>query len=303
MRKIALIGMVMVVLALSGCSVITGGTKIATVPPPADELRYEMERAVVDRATGETVIIPTDFTLLESPVRIKEFCAGCEADYYLKFWYVPIITENYTRTSPEVGIDTGVDSAVLGKMPFQCSDIRTLNNGIIPKWMNNKTSVDYLDSIYSLDFTDRNKKVIEVEATLEAQSFNPLTGELIISGFPQNETSYFSITYFHNENGKFNIYYVKSDPETPTVPGFALTSGFAYTPEAQRWVKLPGTQIVSPFMVRCAPVTLSIPEDATMPSKFEFCVGVTEVVSGTAGITVPRGLQERWQVSCREETN
>jgi len=296
--RILLIAMLIVTLILSGCSTITRNSNI--VPPPVDEFRYETERAVVDNATGETVIIPTDFTLLESPVRIKEFCAGCEADYYLKFWYVPITTESYTRTPPAVGIDTGIDSAILGKTPFNCDDIRTLNNGITPDWMANRTEVSYVDSIYSLYFTDKDKNKITIEATLEAQSFNPITKELIISGFPQNKTSYFSVTYFHNEPGKFNIYYVQSDPATPMNPGFALTSGFTYTPEAQNWVDLPRTQTVFPFMVRCAPVSLVIPDTAIIPNKFEFCIGVSEVSSGNESVIIPRGLQERWHVSCRE---
>ena len=270
--RILLVGMLLVTLILSGCS--TGGSNSAVVPPPADEFRYETSRTVV-LSTGETVTIPTDFTLLESTVRIDNFCAGCRGDYYLKFWYVPIQTD-YFFGDPMTGNKT-TDFAVLSKGLYK----------------NDSLGATYLDNVYSVDFRDKDKSKITVEATPVAQSYNPDTRELIISGFPQESQNYFSVTYYHNQPGKFNIYYAKPEP---------LTTGFEYTAEAQSWVDLPKTQIVPPFTVRCAPVNLIIPENAIIPNKFEFCIGVAEAGSGvdTGGVMVTRGLQERWLVSCRE---
>ena len=272
--RILLVGMLLIMLMLSGCSAITGGSNSAVVPPPADELRYETSRTIVLN-TGETVTIPTDFTLLESSVSINNFCAGCEGDYYIKFWYVPLQTD-YFFGDPMTGNKT-TDFAVLSKGLYK----------------NDSLGATYLDNVYSVDFRDKDKSKITIEATLVAQSYNPLTKELIISGFPQESQNYFSVTYFHNEAGKFNIYYEQPSPMSP---------GFDYVAEAQNWVKLPKFQItVPPFTVRCAPVSLIIPEDAIIPDKFEFCVGVAEAASGTgSGATIARGLQERWLVSCRE---
>lgn len=279
--RILLIGILLVTLVLSGCSTITGGSNSMIVPPPADELRYETSRTVV-LSTGETVTIPTDFTLLESTVNINNFCAGCRGDYYIKFWYVPLQTD-YFFGDPMTGNKT--------------TDFGILSKGL---YKNDSLGVSYLDNVYSVDITDKDKNKITIEATLVAQSYNPITKELIVGGFPQESQNYFSITYFHNEPGKFNIYYVKSNPATPTIPGFALTSGFEYTAEAQNWVDLPGIQTVPPFMVRYAPVSLVIPENAIVPNKFEFCIGTAEAGSGTGGTQLLRGLQERWLVSCRE---
>jgi hypothetical protein len=283
MMRILLVGILLVTLILSGCSAITGGSNSMIVPPPVDEFRYETSRTVVIKDTGETITIPTDFTLLESPVRIGNFCAGCRGDYYLKFWYVPLQTDYYLGETL-TGNNT-TDNAVLSKGLYK----------------NDSIGVSYLDNVYSIDFRDKDKSKITIEATPVAQSYNPDTRELIISGFPQESQNYFSVTYYHNQPGRFNVYYVPSDPETPTIPGFDLTSGFSYVAEAQSWVGLPEIQTVPPFMVRCAPVSIIIPKDAVVPSKFEFCIGVAEIVSGAgSGVVIPRGFQERWLVSCRE---
>lgn len=271
--RILLIGMILITLILSGCSAVTGGSNSAVVLPPADELRYETSRAIFIQDTGKTVVIPTDFTLLDAGPKIDNFCAGCRADYFIPFWYVPLQID-YFLGDPMTGNIT--------------TDTATLSKGL---YKNDNLGVTYLDNVYSVDITDKNKNKITIEATPIAQSYNPLTRELIISGFPQESQNYFSVTYFHNQDGKFNISYAEPDPMTP---------GFVYTPEAQGWVELPKTQTVSPFTVRYAPVNLVIPKDAVVPSKFEFCIGVSEVVSGTNTVIVPRGLQERWRVSCRE---
>lgn len=272
--RILLIGMLLVTLILFGCSAITGGSNSAIVPVPADEFRYETSRTVMAN-TGETVTIPTDFTLLESSVSINNFCAGCEGDYYIKFWYVPLQTD-YFIGDPMTGNKT-TDNAVLSKGLYK----------------NNSLGVSYLDNVYSVDFRDKDKNKITIEATLIAQSYNPLTKELIIGGFTPESQNYFSVTYFHNEPGRFNIYYEQPSP---------MSTGFEYTTEAQHWVNLPKTQFVPPFTVRCAPVSLIIPESAVVPNKFEFCIGVAEAPAGvdTGGVIVSRGLQERWLVGCRE---
>jgi len=271
--RILLVGMLLITLILSGCSAITGEPNSAVVLPPADELRYEISRTVVTD-TEETVTIPTDFTLLDAGPKIDNFYAGCEADYFTQFWYVPLQTD-YFLGDPMTGNKT-TDTAILTKGLYK----------------NDSLGVTYLDNVYSVDFTDKNKNKISIKATPIAQSYNPQTKELIISGFPQESQNYFSVTYFHNQDGKFNIYYAQPASMTP---------GFDYIPEAQSWVELPGTQTVKPFTVRCAPVNLIIPADAVVPNKFEFCIGVTETISGTgSGVAIPRALQQRWLVSCRE---
>lgn len=273
--RILLVGMLLITLILSGCSAITKGSNSAIVPVPADELRYETSRTIVIQDTGKTVTIPTDFTLLESSVSINNFCAGCRGDYYLKFWYVPLQTDYFLGD-----LITGNNT----------TDFGILSKGL---YKNDSLGVSYLDNVYSMDIRDKDKNKITIGVTLAAQSYNPDTRELIISGFPQESQNYFSVTYYHNQPGKFNIYYAKSEPLTP---------GFDYTAEAQSWVALPGPQIVLPFTVRCAPVSLIIPEDATVPNKFEFCIEVAEAPLGidTGGVKIIRGLQERWLVSCRE---
>lgn len=273
--RILLVGMLLVTLILSGCSTVTRGSNSAIVPPPADEFRYETSRDILIQDTGETVTIPVDFTLLESSVSIDNFCAGCRGDYYIKFWYVPLQTD-YFFGDPMTGNKT--------------TDFGILSKGL---YKNDSLGVSYLDNVYSVDFRDKDKSKITIEATLVAQSYNPITKELIISGFPGESQNYFSVTYYHNQDGKFNIYYEKPSP---------MSTGFEYTAEAQNWVKLPKFQVtVSPFMVRCAPVSLIIPEDAIVPNKFEFCIGVAEASSSTgSGAQLLRGLQERWLVSCRE---
>ena len=271
--RILLVGMLLITLILSGCSAITGEPNSARVAPPSDELRYETSRTVVTD-TGETVTIPTDFTLLDAGPKIDNFCAGCEADYFTQFWYVPLQTD-YFLGDPMTGNRT--------------TDTATLSKGL---YKNDSLGVTYLDNVYSVDFTDKNKNKITIEATPIAQSYNPQTKELIISGFPQESQNYFSVTYFHNQDGKFNIYYAQPASMTP---------GFDYIPEAQSWVELPGTQTVKPFTVRYAPVNLIIPAEAVVPNKFEFCIGVAEAISGTgSGVAIPRALQQRWLVSCRE---
>lgn len=299
MRKL-LAGLLLVILVLSallpGCSTDTGGTdegsKVEVVPPPTDEFRYEVSRTIFIQDTGKMVTIPTDFTLLDKGPKIDNFCAGCRAEYFIAFWYVPLQTD-YFLGDAMMGNKT-TDFAILSKPAFKCDDIRVLNEGLIPSWMGNRTKVDYLDSIYSVNLRDKNRNIITIEPSLQAVSYNPLTQELIVSGFPPESQNYFSVTYFHNQDGKFNIYYEKPDP---------MSQGFAYTAEAQNWVELPGTQIVSPFAVRCAPVNLVIPGNTTVPDKFEFCIGVVEAApEGGSGIKQVRGLQQRWLISCREET-
>jgi hypothetical protein len=273
MMRILLAGILLITLVLSGCSTITGGSTSEVIPPPEDEFRYETSRTVV-LSSGETRTIPTDFTLLESTVNINHFCAGCRGDYYIKFWYVPLQTDYFYGD--------------------HMTDGKTTDFGILSKglYKNDSLSITYLDNVYSVDFRDKDKNKIIIEATLVAQSYSPDTKELIISGFPEESQNYFSVTYFHNELAKFNIYYEQPAPMSP---------GFDYVAEALSWVDLPKTQTVLPFTVRCAPVSLVIPETAIVPNKFEFCIGVAEAVSGTgSSATIARGLQERWLVSCRE---
>jgi len=267
--RLLLVGLLLITFLLSGCSTIS-----EAAPAPADEFRYETSRTILIQNTGETKIIPTDFTILESSVSISNFCAGCQGDYYLKFWYIPLQTDYF------------LSEVITGN---KTTDFAILSKGV---YKNDNLGVSYLDNIYSVDFRDKDQDKITIEATLVAQSYNPDTRELIISGFPQESQNYFSVTYFHNQPGKFNIYYEKPDP---------MSTGFEYTAEAQNWVKLPKTQIVPPFTVRYAPVSLIIPTDAIVPNKFEFCVGVVEIApEGGSGIKRVRGLQERWLVSCRE---
>jgi hypothetical protein len=260
MRKIFAIVLIMFTL---GCSAISpgSGNNNKMVPPPADEFLYQTTRTVI-RDDGSSVTVPTDFTLLESKVNIENFCTGCTGSYYIKFWYVPLQTDCYTRTS--LADDDGVDSAILSKQLYSNVDL----------------GVSQADSIYSLNFTDKNWNKITISASLEAQSYNPDTRELIISGFPKNETSYFTITYFHNP----------------------VATGYEYIEGSLSWIKIPQkTVTVPPFTVRCVPVVLTTPDDATLPYKFEIDIGVKESKAATNSmVTVPRALQERWLITCRE---
>ena len=263
--------LIICLLILTGCSFSPNGEPVASEAPSLeDAFNYQ---TTLTASNGQ--VIPTDFSLLEGPVSVDYFCAGCVADYYLTFWYVPLQVDRFIGDPLEGDVNT--DFAILRK----------------PLYRNDNLEVSYLDSVYSIDVTDRAGNIIASDYNLEAIEYDPATYELIITGFPTDSQTTFAVTYFHSLPGRFKVYY------EPTCSNPAR--GYVCDPRAEDWVTIyEPVQIVPPFYVRHVPVNLHMPSDLDIPSgyKYDFFITVAEEAA-SAGVESIRAYQHRWMITCR----